>query len=67
MDTKPTIESIDITPDKSIYHKIGEANYSISDAIAEVFQPIEAICLTTEEWDNKSSMIVEYAQKGEYL
>ncbi|MDD5318662.1 MAG: ATP-binding protein [Candidatus Pacebacteria bacterium] len=30
------IETIDITPDKSIYHKIGEANYSISDAIAEL-------------------------------
>jgi len=30
------VEKIDITPDKSIYHKIGEANYSISDAIAEL-------------------------------
>ncbi|MES2014394.1 MAG: ATP-binding protein [Patescibacteria group bacterium] len=30
------IETIDITPDKSIYHKIGEANYSISDALAEL-------------------------------
>ena len=30
------VEIIDITPDKSIYHKIGEANYSISDAIAEL-------------------------------
>src|ERR1700691_3549473 len=29
-------EYIDITPDKSIYHKIGEANYSISDALAEL-------------------------------
>lgn len=30
------IEKINITPHKSIYHKIGEANYSISDAIAEL-------------------------------
>jgi anti-sigma regulatory factor (Ser/Thr protein kinase) len=30
------IEKIDITPDKSIFHKIGEANYSISDAVAEL-------------------------------
>ncbi|MCD4705512.1 ATP-binding protein [bacterium] len=30
------IEKIDITPDRSIYHKIGEANYSIGDAIAEL-------------------------------
>lgn len=34
--TENKIETIDITPDKSIYHKIGEANYSISDAIAEL-------------------------------
>lgn len=39
----------------------------ISDAIYEIFQPIEAVCLTTEEWDNKDSMVVEYAQRGEYL
>ncbi|GMU74198.1 MAG: hypothetical protein AMXMBFR44_3960 [Candidatus Campbellbacteria bacterium] len=30
------IEHVDITPDRSIYHKIGEANYSISDAVAEL-------------------------------
>lgn len=30
------IELIDITPDKSLFHKIGEANYSIPDAIAEL-------------------------------
>lgn len=30
------VEHIDITPHKSIYHKIGEANYSISDAVAEL-------------------------------
>lgn len=30
------VENINITPDKSIYHKIGEANYSIPDAIAEL-------------------------------
>ncbi len=33
---KEHTEHIDITPDKSIFHKIGEANYSISDAIAEL-------------------------------
>ncbi|MBU1046876.1 ATP-binding protein [Patescibacteria group bacterium] len=36
MKKEQIIETIDITPDKSIYHKIGEANYSISDAIAEL-------------------------------
>lgn len=33
---KDRIEKIDITPDRSILHKIGEANYSISAAIAEL-------------------------------
>jgi len=41
------IETIDITPDKSIYHKIGEANYSISDAIAELVD--NSIDATNEE------------------
>ncbi|MDO8576602.1 MAG: ATP-binding protein [bacterium] len=36
MQNKDVVEVIDITPDKSIYHKIGEANYSISDAVAEL-------------------------------
>jgi hypothetical protein len=36
MNKQTTVEKIDITPDKTIYHKIGEANYSISDAIAEL-------------------------------
>jgi len=29
-------ETIDITPDRSIYHKLGESNYSIAEAIAEL-------------------------------
>lgn len=29
-------EKFDITPDKSIYHKLGESNYSIPDALAEL-------------------------------
>ncbi len=33
---KVEMQYVDITPDKSIFHKIGEANYSISDAIAEL-------------------------------
>ncbi|KKT57428.1 MAG: hypothetical protein UW81_C0024G0003 [Candidatus Giovannonibacteria bacterium GW2011_GWC2_44_9] len=36
MEKNQKTETIDITPDKSIYHKIGEANYSISDALAEL-------------------------------
>lgn len=36
MKAQDTTQHIDITPDKSIFHKIGEANYSVSDAIAEL-------------------------------
>ncbi len=39
------IQLVDITPDRSIFHKIGEANYSVSDAIAElVDNSIDATC-----------------------
>lgn len=33
---KQHTENIDITPDRSIYHKLGESNYSIPDALAEL-------------------------------
>ncbi len=36
MKVTKTEHLVDITPDKSIFHKIGEANYSIPDAIAEL-------------------------------
>ena len=39
----------------------------VSDAVYELSQPIEAVCLTTEEWDNKASIVVGYAQKEELV
>jgi len=39
----------------------------VSEAISELFQPIEAICITLEEWDNKQSFVYEYAKNGELV
>lgn len=39
----------------------------LSDAIYEVFEPIEAIALTPEEWEKGRSDIVEYSKAGEVV
>ena len=39
----------------------------ISGAIYEIFQPIEAIGMTPEEWDKKKSFVVDCASKGEII
>lgn len=39
----------------------------LSDAIYEVFEPIEAIAMTPEEWEKRESMIVDYAEDGEVV
>lgn len=39
----------------------------LSDAIYEVFEPIEAIAMTLEEWEKRESMIVDYAEDGEVV
>lgn len=39
----------------------------LSDAIYEVFQPIEAVAMTPEEWRTGESMIVDYAKNGEVV
>lgn len=39
----------------------------ISDAIYEVFQPIEATALTRSEWENGEYSICEYAKNGEVV
>ncbi|MBA4417101.1 MAG: nucleotidyltransferase domain-containing protein [Syntrophus sp. (in: bacteria)] len=39
----------------------------LSDAIYEVFEPIEAVAMTPEEWKNKRSSIVDYASDGEIV
>ncbi len=39
----------------------------LSDAIYDVFEAIEAVALTPEEWDKGESGIVEYAKGGEIV
>lgn len=39
----------------------------LSKAIYEVFEPIEAVALTPEEWDKGESTIVDYAKSGEVI
>jgi predicted nucleotidyltransferase len=39
----------------------------LADAIYEVFEPIEAVALTIEEWEKSESVIVDYAKEGEVI
>ena len=39
----------------------------LSDAIYEVFEPIEAVALTNEEWERGDRVVVDYAKKGEVI
>lgn len=39
----------------------------LSESIYDVFAPIDAVAFTPEEWDTKSSIIIEYAERGEVV
>lgn len=39
----------------------------LSDAIYEIFEPIEAVALTVEEWEKGESAIVDYAKEGDII
>lgn len=39
----------------------------LSDALCEVFEPIEAIALTTDEWERGDRAIIEFARSGEVI
>ena len=39
----------------------------LSQAIYEVFEPIEAVALTPDEWEKKESVVVDYAKTGEIV
>lgn len=39
----------------------------LSDAIYEVFAPVEAVGLTPDEWEKKDSFITDYAVNGEIV
>ena len=36
----------------------------LSDAIYEVFAPLEAVAMTPEEWERGDSFVVDYAKKN---
>lgn len=60
------IDLVIISPDfvnKGLWERIK----MVSKAISIVFQPIEAILMTPEEWERGDSMIVEFAKKGEVV
>src|SRR3989304_9763544 len=37
----------------------------LSDAIYEVFEPIEAVAMTPEEWGKKDSPVADFVKEGE--
>lgn len=39
----------------------------LSDAICKVFEPIEAVAMTPEEWKRGDSLIVDYARSGQVV
>lgn len=39
----------------------------ISDAIYEIFEPIEAYSFTQEEWEKKDSFLTDFAKGGEII
>lgn len=39
----------------------------LSAAIAKVFQPIEAVAMTPQEWRSGDSLIADYARNGEVI
>jgi uncharacterized protein len=39
----------------------------LSKAIYEIFEPIEAIALTTDEWEHSDKAIIEFARIGEVV
>ena len=39
----------------------------LSEAIYQVFAPIQAVAMTPQEWESKESPICDFAQKGEII
>lgn len=39
----------------------------LSEAIYQIFEPIEAVAMTPEEWERGDSFVVDYAKNGEIL
>ena len=39
----------------------------LSEAIYQVYAPIEAVAMTPQEWDSKESPVCEFARQGEVI
>ena len=39
----------------------------LTEAIYQIFEPIEAVAMTPEEWERGDSFIVDYAKNGKIL
>ena len=39
----------------------------LTDAIYEVFKPIEAVAMTVKEWEKSESIIADFARSGEVV
>ena len=39
----------------------------LSDAIYQVFAPIQAVAMTPQEWESKESPVCDFAQNGEII
>lgn len=49
--------------DKSYWDRID----LLSDAIYEVMKPIEAVAMTSEEWEKGDTVVTDFAKKGEVV
>lgn len=49
--------------DKSYWQRID----ILSDAIYEVFEPLEVVGMTTDEWEKGDSFLVDYAKDGDIV
>ena len=49
--------------DKSYWERID----ILSDAIYEIFAPIEAVAFTQDEWEQGDSFVIDFARDGETL
>ncbi len=39
----------------------------LSDVVYEIFEPIEVVAMTPDEWNNSESVMVDYAKEGEVI
>lgn len=39
----------------------------LSNAIYQIYEPIEATAFTPEEWESEESLVVDYAKNGEVI